>query len=251
MKRFFELIQFYVRLTLTFLWIFIASLISLSFAVVRFGNVDNNRLFGYVYGPIACFILGIKVVREGAEHLNAYQPCIYVGNHQSGIDMAVMQPLFPRNTVMIGKKEVIYVPIWGLMYFAFGNIGIDRKDKKNAVAMLDQVVEKLKEKNCSVWLMPEGTRNQSGEGLLPFKKGAFHMAIQAQRPVVPILAASLGRFVNFKTKTAKGGELRIRMLPPIHTKGMTVADVDLLTTTTREKMLVALEEMNRLSVPNR
>ncbi len=250
MKRVLELTQFYVRLSLTLVWMIIASFLSLSFALVRFGNVDNNRFFGYIHGPVARWILGIKLVVHGAEHVKVHQPCIYTANHQSGIDMAVMQPLFPPNTVMIGKKEVIYVPIWGLLYVAFGNIRIDRKDKKNAIAGLDVAVSQMKRKNCSIWLMPEGTRNQTGEGLLPFKKGAFHMAIQAQRPVVPILSASLGRFVNFKTKIAKGGVLHVAMLPPIETRGMTLSDVDRLTQETREKMLVALEELNRLSIPN-
>lgn len=250
MKRIFDLTQFYFRLTMTLLWMFIASLLSFSFAIVRWGNPDNNRFFGYIYGRIARWILGIKIVMQGQEYTNTDRACVYVANHQSGIDMAVMQPLFPKRGVMIGKKEVIYVPIWGLLYVAFGNIRIDRKNKANAVAGLDAAVAQMKEKNCSIWLMPEGTRNRSGEGLLPFKKGAFHMAIQAQCPVVPILSASLARFVNFDSKTAKGGILHVRALPPIETKGMTLADVDRLTEKTRNLMLEALQEMNRLSIPN-
>lgn len=250
MNRFIDLIQFYVRLILTIVWMLIASILSFPIAIFRWGNVDNNRYFGYIYGAVARWILGIKLVVQGEEHVKAHQPCIYTANHQSGIDMAVMQTVYPPNTVMIGKKEVIYIPIWGLLYFAFGNIGIDRSDKKNALAGLNSAVEQMKKKNCSIFLMPEGTRNKTGEGLLPFKKGAFHMAIQTQRPIVPVVAASMGRFVNFSTRTAKGGLYYVRVLPPIETKGMTLSDIDRLSQATREKMLEALNELNRLSVPH-
>ena len=76
------------------------------------------------------------------------------------------------------------------------------------------------------------------------------MAIQAQCPVVPVVAASMGRFINFTTKIAKGGKYCVRMLPPIETKGMGPGDVERLANLTRERMLEALEELNRRSIPN-
>lgn len=187
---------------------------------------------------------------EGAELQYAAQPCIYVLNHQSVADMATFSPIFPKRTVLIGKKQLRYVPIWGLMYEAFGNILIDRKNRTNSVAGLREAVEALKQQGLSIMIFPEGTRNSEFVGLLPFKKGAFHMAVEAQVPIAPWVSATVKPFVDFKARRIRGGEFWIRILPPIPTAGMTSADIPALLTQTQEAMHAALLELNAKSRPN-
>lgn len=245
MSRAFELFVFYFRLILMLVWMMISAVIAMPLALVRWKNSNNNVLFGKIYGPIARLIMGIRVEISGLENHSAHQPCIYVVNHQSGVDMTTMAQIYPPNTVLIGKKELRYIPFFGLMYEAFGNILINRQDRTNSVAGLNQAVAAIREKKVSIWIFPEGTRNKAGIGLLPFKKGAFHMAIAAQVPLVPIVCSNLLPCVNFEKKYARSGKVKVRILPPIFTKGRTSAELAQVLDETRQSMLQALEELNR------
>lgn len=240
-----ELSVFFVRLVLMIIWMIVASVIALPLALIRWRNPSNNRLFGDIYGPVARLIMGIRLEVEGWEHLTKHQPCIYVANHQSGVDMTTLEHVYPPKTVLIGKRELLLIPGFGLMYVAFGNILIDRKNRADSFSGLNQALDMLRKKGISIWLFPEGTRNKSGIGLLPFKKGAFHMAVEAQVPIVPVVCSSLAPRVNFERKYARGGTMKIRVLPAVLTAGKTVKDIPGLLETTRTAMLQALEEMNR------
>lgn len=221
----------------------IACAIALPLALLRWKNPDNNFLFGKFYGPLGRRIMGLHVLVEGEEHLSI-RPAIFTINHQSGIDLATLARVYPRGAVIIGKKELRWIPFFGLMFEAFGNILIDRKDRKNSLSGLNTAVEALRSQNLSTWIFPEGTRNASGEGLLPFKKGAFYMAIQTQEPIVPIVCSKVSRLVSFKEKYAHSGTVVIRILPPIPTAGMKMGEVDSLLEKTRNLMLDALREVS-------
>jgi 1-acyl-sn-glycerol-3-phosphate acyltransferase len=243
MSRFFEILFFYGRLFFMLIWLIICSTLCIPLAFLRWKHAENNYAFGKLYGPVARFIMGIRVHLEGTEHLRI-RPSTFVLNHQSGLDMATLQSVYPPGAVIIGKKEIRRIPAFGLMFEAFGNVLIDRSDRKNALSGLNATVTEMKRKNLSAWIFPEGTRNPSGEGLLPFKKGAFYMAIQSGAPVVPIVCSKLERLVNFRQKYARSGNMVIRALPPIPTVGMENNQVEWLLETTRNQMLVALAEVS-------
>lgn len=109
--------------------------------------------------------------------------------------------------------------------------------------------EQMTKHNQSVYMFPEGTRSYYKEpGLLPFKKGAFHLAVQAGVPVVPVVVQCYSHVLHLKSWTFKGGDIKVKVLKPIETKGLTAADVEDLTRDTREKMLkevVALTSKQR------
>jgi 1-acyl-sn-glycerol-3-phosphate acyltransferase len=243
MGRFLEVSVFYFRLTLMLLWLILASAIAFPLALVRWKNAENNFLFGKIYGRIARAIMGLRVHVEGAEHLEN-RPAVFVVNHQSGLDLAVLATVYPKGAVIIAKKELRKIPVFGLMFEAFGNVMINRADRKNALAELNDAVIEMKARNLSVWVFAEGTRNASGEGLLPFKKGAFYMALQLQAPVVSIVCSRIERLVNFKKKYARSGNLVVRVLPPISTQGLSVNEVVPLLERTRTQMLGTLLEIS-------
>lgn len=225
------------------LWLLIASSLAFPLTLFRWRNAENNFFFGKIYGLIARAIMGIQVQVEGTENLQV-RPGTFVVNHQSGLDLATLSAVYPRGAVIIGKKEIRFIPVFGLMFEAFGNVLINRQDRSSALSDLKRAVLEMKKKNLSAWIFPEGTRNTNGEGLLPFKKGAFYMAIESGSPVVPIICSRLERLVNFRKRYAHSGTLVVRVLPPISTLGMSVKDVDLLLTQTREKMMSVLPELN-------
>ena len=232
--------MFIIRLVLLCLWLLIACMLGVIVSLFRWGDSNINSIFARIFAIPALKICNIRVVILGEEHLLAHQPCIYAASHQSAVDLATYGILFPRKTLVIGKKELKWIPGFGLYFVAAGNIMIDRGNRTKAFAGLADAVQATKERGCSIWIFPEGTRNPSGVGFLPFKRGAFHTAIAAQIPVVPIVSSPLASLVSWKNKVLGGGTVEIRILPPISTQGMTSADVEKLSSLTRSKMLEAL-----------
>lgn len=235
--------MFYLRILVVGIWIVLICTWGLIKSIIRWGDTNLGTEFARAYSKFTLKVFGIDVELEGTENLNN-QPCIYTLNHQSNFDMATFGLAYPQNTVIIGKKELIWIPFFGLFYKASGNIMIDRKKITKAKGSLDQVVEAIKNRNVSVWVFPEGTRNRSGEGLLPFKKGPFHMAIGAQVPVVPLVCSSMNKAIDWKNKKIVGKKMKIKILPPIFTNGMTDNDVSTLTEKVRNIMLETVNELN-------
>lgn len=139
---------------------------------------------------------------------------------------------------------------------------IDRANRKSAVSTFDNAVRTMKAAKQSVYIFPEGTRSYSTSPmLLPFKKGAFHLAIQGQVPIVPVVVANYSNIVNFKRKIFRSGRIPMKVLKPFETKGMGPDDVDKLMEIVREAMLneivalteqagTALETSNGKAVPS-
>lgn len=243
MNRVLELGIFYGRLFLMLIWLMAVSFCSIPLGLFRWKDPDNNYRFARVYSWGARLIMGISVEVQGRSYLTI-RPAICVANHQSGLDLATIGDLCPSGTVVVGKKEIRYIPFFGFMFESFGNVMINRSDRKNALSGLNAAVVEMKKKNLSAWVFAEGTRNSSGIGLLPFKKGAFYMAIQSQAPIVPVVCSRLEALVSFPRKFSHSGRLFIKVCPPIATAGLSNGDVDALLKQTREVMLAALQEMN-------
>jgi 1-acyl-sn-glycerol-3-phosphate acyltransferase len=233
----------YLKLPLICLWLVFSCVLGLIGCLVRWGDLNLDHYFGHLFAWGTLRISGIRVVAEGAEHLSASQPCIYAANHQSGMDMATFGSLYPKRTVVVGKKELLYIPFFGLFFKAAGNIVINRQKRVSAISGLSAAAEQIRNRRLSVWIFPEGTRNRTAEPMMPFKKGAFYMAIQAQVPIVPIVSTSLDGLVNWPRKIMRSGIVRVRVLPPIPTAGMTSADADRLGKETRDRMLAALRDL--------
>ena len=94
-------------------------------------------------------------------------------------------------------------------------------------------------------MFPEGTRNKGATKLLPFKKGAFYLAIAAQVPIVPVVSCPVKPLIDLENRKVTPGVAHIEVLEPIPTIGLTEADVDTLVATTHERMQKAYEELSR------
>lgn len=232
----------YVRGVAVFIWLLFSCSLGLLACFFSWAGLDANVFAARIFSWGACKICGIHVRYFGTENLVQPTPCIYVGNHQSGMDMATYGAIIPRNMKVIGKTELKWIPIFGFFLWAAGNVLIHRADRKRSISGLDEAVEEIKKRGVSIWIFPEGTRNDTGEGLLPFKKGAFHMAIAAQIPIVPLVSSTLKNIAILETPDIQGGNVTVKVLPPIHTAGMTKDDVDKLSALVREKMLAALPQ---------
>lgn len=230
----------YLRLTFIFFWLAFSCVLGLFACLVRWGDPSLNRTFSHLFAWGTLKISGIDVRLEGAEHLDAHQPCIYVANHQSGFDLAVFGKIYPGRALVIGKTELKWIPFFGLFFAAAGNISIKRQKRVKAIKGLGVAVEAIKKRDVSIWIFPEGTRNGGADSMLPFKKGAFYMAIEAGVPIVPVVCSPLLPIIDWKKKSLRPGQVTVRVLPPVPTTGMKVEDVDALSEKTRDVMMEAL-----------
>lgn len=176
-------------------------------------NPKHVATFGKLFGTLAP-VFGLKVERRIPAEAAHYGNCIYIANHQNNYDMVTAASVVQPRTVTVGKKSLVWVPFFGLLYWLTGNLLIDRENRAKAHGTISQVVNHIKKKNISIWMFPEGTRSR-GRGLMPFKTGAFHAAISAGVPIVPICVSTTSN--KIKLNRWNNGLAIVEMLPPIDT----------------------------------
>ncbi|MEZ9647901.1 1-acylglycerol-3-phosphate O-acyltransferase [Vibrio sp. 10N.261.52.C2] len=203
-------------------------------------NPKHVFTFGRYFGRMSK-IFGMKLELRIPEDAYSRGQHVYVANHQNSWDLFTISSAVTPKVVTVGKKSLVWMPLFGQLYWLTGNILIDRANRSKAVGTIDQVVTSLKESDVSVWMFPEGTRSR-GRGLLPFKTGAFHAAIGAGLPIVPIVCSSTG---GVKLNRWNNGHVIVEMLPPISTEGYDKSNVRELANLAREQMAAKLEELDK------
>ncbi|WEW57844.1 1-acylglycerol-3-phosphate O-acyltransferase [Emydomyces testavorans] len=184
-------------------------------------------------------------VVEGQEHL-ATRPAVFLSNHQTELDVLMLGAVFPPYCSVTAKKSLRNVPVLGWFMALSGTVFIDRANRETALKAFEGAAEQMRKQRQSVFIFPEGTRSYSEQPcLLPFKKGAFHLAVQAGVDIVPIVVENYSHVLNIKKLRFNAGGIRIKVLPPISTKGLTSTDVDDLAVRTRESMLKTLMELHK------
>lgn len=187
--------------------------------------------------------LGLQTRAKGERHSHNL-PAVMVSNHQSFLDTLLLGSIWPAKVVPIGKKEIGFIPIIGWWFVACGARLIDRSQSAAAKNILDNQIGFI-HRGYGIGITPEGTRNKKGFGLLPFKKGAFHLAIKAQVPIIAFVVAPLGNLANWEKKKLSKALIPIEILPPFSTKGLTEADVDSLMKKVRDEMETTLAKLER------
>lgn len=231
----------FLRTIVVLSYFFIVALMGIVICLFRPFNPDNARICGRLFSVVGLKLLGITISVEGREHLDNMQPSIVIANHQDNLDLFVHGGVIPKRTVSVGKKSLRYLPLFGQVYWLSGNIMIDRKKSKASIDSMTETTKALKHENTSIWVFPEGTRNK-GENLLPFKKGAFHMAKQADAPIIPICTSAYPKHINLNKWRA--GHVCIRILAPIETHAISNDDIATLCQTTHKRMSDVIKELN-------
>lgn len=164
---------------------------------------------------------GVRVRVRGEENLVSNQTYIFISNHRSYLDTAALFHYAGRRRRigLLAKKELLKVPILGYGMGFVNIMAIDRSNRERALATVRDATERIKS-GVSFGVFAEGTRAQPGE-LLPFKKGAFHMAIDAKVPIVPVAMKNTDVLMGKGAGVLESGEIEIVFLPPIPTEGMT------------------------------
>lgn len=212
------------------------------FAVIfRPFNPNNTRDLGKLMGTMGLKLLNISFKYHKPEDLDTDKACIYVMNHQDYLDVLYSCAIIQNRTVIVGKKSLKWIPFLGPTFWLAGNILIDRSNKSSARSTIDSTVNAIKEKQLSVLIFPEGSRNR-GQGLQPFKRGAFITAIKAGIPIVPMCISSNHKNIDL-TCWNPGSSLG-EILPAISTQGLTEADADKLAQDTFKMMQECIDRLD-------
>ncbi|WP_375057160.1 1-acylglycerol-3-phosphate O-acyltransferase [Zobellella sp. DQSA1] len=203
-----------LRLLLLALAMIVVFVLGTLVCLLRPRHPNNVYLLGRLFHK-ACPLVGLKVRIRGYEHVKHLHSAVYIANHQSNWDIIALPGAVMPRTVAIGKSSLFWVPLFGQLFWLSGNLLINRENKAKAASTIGTVVDKIRRRNMSIWMFPEGTRSK-GKGLLPFKTGAFHIALQARVPVVPIACSSY--FGQVDLNRWDNGELIVEIMPPIDTQ---------------------------------
>ncbi|ARJ42418.1 1-acyl-sn-glycerol-3-phosphate acyltransferase [Pantoea alhagi] len=203
-------------------------------------NPRHVATFGHLFGALAP-LFGVKVEIRKPEGAENYGNAIYIANHQNNYDMITAANIVQPSTVTVGKKSLLWIPFFGLLYWLTGNLLIDRDNRARAHTTIGKVVNEFKRKRISFWMFPEGTRSR-GRGLLPFKTGAFHAAVAAGVPIIPIVVSTTHN--KIKLNRWKNGLVIIEMLPPVDVAAFEKESVRKLATHCRELMQAKLNELD-------
>ncbi len=174
-------------------------------------------------GELGSVLAGVRLDVRGAENL-ATRPAVFLFNHQSQLDVLVLAKLLHGGFTGVAKKELARSPGFGLVFRLADVAFVDRHDHDQAVRALEPAVQKLRD-GTSLVIAPEGTRSPT-PALGPFKKGAFHVAMQAGVPIVPIVIRNSGELMWRGAMTIHSGTVQIAVLPPVSTGGWTADDLD-------------------------
>lgn len=183
-------------------------------------------------------IVGVRVDVLGLDLLDPGQVYVYTPNHRSHLDITALAAVLPA-VRFAAKRELFDEPVLGRAMRALGMIPIDRGDPTRAKRTLDEAAARLG-RTVSVVIFPEGTRAPAGR-MLPFKGGAFVLAIQEQVPVVPVaLHGTAAAMPAHGYLTIRGGRVVVEILEPIPTAGLRYEDRHALQERARTALLAAL-----------
>jgi len=189
---------------------------------------------------------GVEFEIEGAELLKCPTAAVVVLNHQSSIDLMSLFEIWPHleNAGPIAKRELLYFQPFGLACWMCGAEFINRKSKTSH-ADINDMGHRAKAEGKKLMIFPEGTRNGAkGLSMLPFKKGAFHIAIDGKLPILPVVLSEYD-FLDTKKMIFNRGKVTIKVLPRIDTSEYNKENIDELVTLTRDKMLGEFKNISK------
>ena len=202
-----------------------------------------SRVFAVTWARCCAWLTPIRVEVEGEEHAERGRSYVVTSNHQSVYDILVIYGWLRLDLKWVMKAELRKVPAIGLGCEKAGHIFVDRRNHAQAAQAINQALERLGD-GIGILFFPEGTRSVDGR-LLPFKKGAFHTAIEQQIPVLPVTVSGTREILPNKTLRLFPGRAKLVIHPAIETRGMDHDDLDLLMERTRKSIASALPAEKR------
>jgi 1-acyl-sn-glycerol-3-phosphate acyltransferase len=202
---------FIIRAIILLVIVVLMTVYSFFYCLLSPRNPKNTYHFAILFSKLS-WLFGLKVTIRIPESAKKNGSVVYIANHQNSYDMVTVSGAVQPGSVTIGKKSLVWIPFFGIIYWLTGNILIHRDNKNKSRNTINEVVEQMRAKDLAVWIFPEGTRSR-GRGLLPFKMGAFHTALQAGVNIVPTVTSNTHNQVDLNRWD--NGEVIVEMLEPI------------------------------------
>lgn len=198
----------YISLIICAIYGALASIVLRILGREQIAQWTTGRAFKYIMG----FTTGVTFeVIDPKHHLETVRPAVFVGNHQTELDVLMLGCMFPKYCSVTAKKSLKKLPFLGWFMTLSGTVFIDRKNTKDARGAMAGAAREIQQRKQSVYMFPEGTRSYAKEPeLLPFKKGAFHLAVQAGVPIVPVVVANYSHVLYIKNFVFKSGKIPVK-----------------------------------------
>ena len=215
-----QMASFYARLLVSYACLLvcatyglIASLFLRLIGRHRISQWATARAFKYTMA----LTTGVRFeIIQGKQHLST-RPAVFVGNHQTALDVLLLGEIFPPYCSVTAKKSLARVPFLGWFMALSGTVFIDRTSRASALKAFAGAAEEMKRERQSVFIFPEGTRSNAEEPmLLGFKKGAFHLAIQAGVPIIPVIAGCYWGVLGAREGRLRAGRIPVKGRPSIN-----------------------------------
>jgi 1-acyl-sn-glycerol-3-phosphate acyltransferase len=229
-----------------FYWwsLFVAAMLLLIFGIPSISVAYLARRREWVYpwalwgGRMWLRLSGMTVRVIGVDRLDRKQNYVFISNHRSYLDTATIFCHLERRIGLLSKKEVLKVPVLGYGMGYVNVMAIDRSNRERAIETIQAATARI-HSGISFGVFAEGTRALPGQ-LLPFKKGAFYMAIEAGVPIVPVAIKNTDELMGKGTGVARPGKIEMVLLEPLPTVGLS-SDEDVDNLITRVHRLIADE----------
>ncbi len=233
-----------VRFLIGWLFTFIYWAVAIFFFLATFNQLTDFLLIPALrFWARTCLLLvRVRVELVNPCNFTGPEPRVVICNHQSMLDILWGCLVLPPGAMAIGKREMIFVPIINILWWLMKNIRIDRKNLKKSLRTMEGVAAEINLHSRSLFIAPEGTRTPHGE-ILPFKKGPFHIALQAKVPIYPFVVAGAYELLPKHALMPKPGVIRIRFLEPVPMADKNPEDFDALIPAVRNDMIRAFQEI--------
>lgn len=232
-----------LRLVIALVGTVLVAALAIPLFFIRPFHRNNMADACWLLSNINRFIWNVDYQITNERLLEPDSPTVFIANHQDTQDLFFGPKIVRKGIVALGKWELIFIPFFGQAFYFAGNILVRRHKKEKAQEALHEAAMKIAQHKKSVLIFPEGTRNWGKP--LPFKLGAFKLAIDAQVPITPICFAS--RPQSMTLNKWYGGTVKIKVLEPIETKGMTQEDAIALAVKCRKLVEKEVIEMSNIS----
>jgi 1-acyl-sn-glycerol-3-phosphate acyltransferase len=169
---------------------------------------------------------GVRVEAEGLENIDPRQPYVFMSNHQSVTDIGALVLTLPVSWRFVAKRELTWIPLFGWALKLGGHPIVDRGNHAKAVASLQRAAEQVR-RGTNVVIFPEGTRSETG-AMRSFKSGGFHLALQAEVPILPVTVSGSRRITPKRSLRLESGLVKVVYGKPIETRGLRIEDREAL-----------------------
>jgi 1-acyl-sn-glycerol-3-phosphate acyltransferase len=223
---------------------FVAATMIGSVSALACGAIDRTGdlvlALARLWSRVILGVPGVKLDVKMHAPLEPGRPYVFMPNHASMVDIWAVFVAIPASFRFIAKKQLAQIPLFGWAMAAGRFIFIDRQNAASARRSMGEAARRIRS-GQSVVIFPEGTRTRDGR-LLPFKKGGFHLAMDAGVDIVPVAIRGSREVMPRGAALIKAGTVQVDVGEPIPTAGLKSGDRDALIAKVRGRVAAMLGE---------